>query len=55
MQSERENQDCEGWVQNFEALTWAAVASIYVAFLWKLSDFVAQKEKRRRLLTTGQI
>ncbi|PMD60847.1 uncharacterized protein K444DRAFT_642763 [Hyaloscypha bicolor E] len=43
------------WIHHFEAVAWTAVAFIYVAFIWKLSDFMFQKEKRRRLLTTGQI
>jgi len=51
----RRDEEYLAWNQQFEALTWAAVAFMYLAFLWKLSDFVYQKERRRRLLTTGQI
>jgi hypothetical protein len=43
------------WSQYLEALTWTAVGWMYLASLWKLTDVVVQKEKRRRLLTTGQI
>jgi len=55
IQSQRGDDEYSGWLQRFEALTWVAVAFVYLAFLWKLSDFVFEKEKRRRLLTTGQI
>jgi hypothetical protein len=37
------------------ALQWTGVGFMYLAFVIKLSDFVVQKEKRRRLLHTGQI
>jgi hypothetical protein len=53
MQSERVNTQYASWIQHFKAVTWTAVAFIYVTFIWKLSDFMFQKEKRRRLLTTG--
>jgi hypothetical protein len=54
-QTDGPQSDYGSWVSGFEALTWSAVAFTYVAFIWKLSDFVYQQEKRRRLLTTGQI
>ncbi|KAE9380073.1 hypothetical protein N431DRAFT_432380 [Stipitochalara longipes BDJ] len=55
IQVERVNNDYGSWVQQFEAVTWSAVAFTYVTFFWKLSDLVYQKEKRRRLLNTGQL
>jgi hypothetical protein len=54
MQSERMDTEYANWIQHFEAVAWTAIAFIYVAFIWKLSDFMFQKEKRRRLLTIGQ-
>jgi hypothetical protein len=54
MQSERMDTEYASWIQHFEAVAWTAIAFIYVAFIWKLSDFMFQKEKTRRLLTIGQ-
>jgi hypothetical protein len=45
----------QSWTQAFLCLTWLATGFIFVTFLWRLVDVVAQKEKRRRLLITGQI
>jgi hypothetical protein len=49
------DDDYGNWTQQFEALTWSAVAFTYVTIIWKLSDIVLQKGKKRGLLTTGQI
>ena len=55
IQVERMDDDYGNWTQQFEALTWSAVAFTYVTIIWKLSDIVFQKGKKRGLLTTGQI
>ncbi|KAN0119452.1 hypothetical protein V8E51_001660 [Hyaloscypha variabilis] len=54
IQVERTDNDYRNWTQQFEALTWSAVAFTYVTVIWKLSDLVLQKEKRKCMLTTGQ-
>jgi len=43
MQSERMDTEYASWIQHFEAVTWTAIALIYVAFIWKLSDLCFKK------------
>ena len=43
MQSERMDTEYASWIQHFEAVAWTAIALIYVAFIWKLSDLCFKK------------
>ena len=56
-QSSTKDQDDAylSWTSSFVGMTWSAVAFMYFCFVLKLSDTIIQKEKRTRLLQTGQI
>jgi len=49
------NDDYVAWTQKLDAFSWTSAGFMLVAASWKLGDIFWLKEKRRRLLMTGQI